>query len=100
MIEDGVQNRLIRKMDEEFSRLQRWISRLSKQTILDYTMEYAAKKEILDTVRVYQIEENSSKALIRMNEPLDAVFQAYMCGLDRGQDAILNTINSMSSRRM
>lgn len=94
-----LQDRLVRKMDDEFERLNRWMNRLSKMTILQHAMEYATKKEILDTVRICPLDEDSSKSLIRMNEPLESVFQSYMCRLDRGQDAILDTIRTISGRK-
>lgn len=83
---------LFAKMNDEMKDFADWLLKQPPEVILNHAIEYAAKFDILSIVETTELSEEKARALLSLEEPLDAIFKDYDDSPQNSLDVLVSFI--------
>ena len=80
------------KMNEEMKQYVNWLLKQPPEVILNNAIEYAAKFDIVSIMEVTELSADEARALLSLEEPLDAVFKDYDDSPQNSLDVLVSFI--------
>ena len=83
---------LYAKMEEELTDFANWLLKQPPEVILNHAIEYAAKFDIVSIMETTELSADKARALLSMEEPLDAIFKDYDDSPQNSLDVLVSFI--------
>lgn len=83
---------LYAKMEEELTDFANWLLKQPPEVILNHAIEYAAKFDIVSIMETTELSADKARALLSLEEPLDAIFKDYDDSPQNSLDVLVSFI--------
>ena len=83
---------LYAKMEEELTDFANWLLKQPPEVILNHAIEYAAKFDIVSIMETTDLSEEKARALLSLEEPLDAIYKDYGESSSNSLDVLVSFI--------
>lgn len=83
---------LFTKMNEEMQDFADWLLKQAPEVILNHSIEYATKFDILSVMEVTELSEDQARALLTLEEPLDTIYKSYDGSSSNSMDVLVSFI--------
>lgn len=83
---------LYAKMEEELIDFANWLLKQPPEVILNHAIEYATKFDIASIMETTELSEEKARALLSLEEPLDAIFKDYDDSPQNSLDVLVSFI--------
>ena len=83
---------LYAKMEAEMTDFANWLLKQPPEVILNHAIEYAAKFDIVSIMETTELSADKARALLSLEEPLDAIFKDYDDSPQNSLDVLVSFI--------
>ena len=83
---------LYAKMHDELKDFADWLLKQPPEVILNHAIEYATKFDIVSIMETTELSEEKARALLSLEEPLDAIFKDYDDSPQNSLDVLVSFI--------
>ena len=83
---------LYAKMEAEMTDFANWLLRQPPEVILNHAIEYATKFDIVSIMETTDLSEEKARALLSLEEPLDAIYKDYGESSSNSLDVLVSFI--------
>ena len=83
---------LYAKMEEELTDFANWLLKQPPEVILNHAIEYAAKFDIVSIMETTDLSAEKARALLSLEEPLDAIYKDYGESSSNSLDVLVSFI--------
>ena len=80
------------KMNEEMKQYANWLLKQPPEVILNNAIEYATKFDIVSIMETTALSEEEARALLTLEEPLDAIYRGYEGSPQNSLDVLVSFI--------
>lgn len=84
---------LYAKMEAEMTDFANWLLKQPPEVILNHAIEYATKFDIVSIMETTDLSAEKARALLSLEEPLDAIFQDYDESPQNSLDVLVSFID-------
>ena len=92
MTTEELNQALYDKMNEEMKQYANWLLKQPPEVILNNAIEYATKFDIVSIMEVTELSADEARALLSMEEPLDAIYKDYEGSPQNSLDVLVSFI--------
>ena len=92
MTTEELNQALYDKMNEEMKQYANWLLKQPPEVILNNAIEYAAKFDIVSIMETTELSADEARALLSMEEPLDAIYKDYDSSPQNSLDVLVSFI--------
>ena len=92
MTTEELNQALFDKMNEEMKQYANWLLKQPPEVILNNAIEYAAKFDIVSIMETTELSADKARALLSMEEPLDAIYKDYEGSPQNSLDVLVSFI--------
>ncbi len=92
MTTEELNQALFDKMNEEMKQYANWLLKQPPEVILNNAIEYAAKFDIVSIMETTELSADEARALLSMEEPLDAIYKDYEGSPQNSLDVLVSFI--------
>ena len=83
---------LYAKMEEELTDFANWLLKQPPEVILNHAIEYATKFDIVSIMEITDLRAEKARALLSLEEPLDAIYKDYGESSSNSLDVLVSFI--------
>ncbi len=83
---------LFAKMNDEMTDFANWLLKQSPEVILNHAIEYATKFDIVSIMETTDLSAEKARALLSLEEPLDAIYKDYGESSSNSLDVLVSFI--------
>ena len=83
---------LYAKMEAEMTDFANWLLKQPPEVILNHAIEYATKFDIVSIMETTDLSEEKARALLSLEEPLDAIYKDYGESSSNSLDVLVSFI--------
>lgn len=94
MTTEELNQALFEKMNEEMKQYANWLLKQPPEVILNNAIEYAAKFDIVSIMETTELRADKARALLSLEEPLDAIFKDYDGSPQNSLDVLVSFIQN------
>ena len=92
MTTEELNQALFEKMNEEMKQYANWLLKQPPEAILNNAIEYATKFDIVSIMETTELSADKARALLSLEEPLDAIFKDYDGSPQNSLDVLVSFI--------
>ena len=92
MTTEELNQALYDKMNEEMKQYANWLLKQPPEVILNNAIEYATKFDIVSIMETTELSADEARALLSMEEPLDAIYKDYEGSPQNSLDVLVSFI--------
>ena len=92
MTTEELNQALFDKMNDEMKQYANWLLKQPPEVILNNAIEYAAKFDIVSIMETTDLSEEKARALLSLEEPLDAIYKDYGESSSNSLDVLVSFI--------
>ena len=92
MTTEELNQALYDKMNEEMKQYANWLLKQPPEVILNNAIEYATKFDIVSIMETTELSTDEARALLSMEEPLDAIYKDYEGSPQNSLDVLVSFI--------
>ena len=92
MTTEELNQALYDKMIEEMKQYANWLLKQPPEVILNHAIEYATKFDIVSIMETTDLSEEKARALLSLEEPLDAIYKDYGESSSNALDVLVSFI--------
>lgn len=97
MTTEELNQALYDKMNEEMKQYANWLLKQPPEVILNNAIEYATKFDIVSIMEVTKLSADEARALLSLEEPLDAIYKDYDSSPQNSLDVLVSFIQDKAN---